>query len=426
MQVKLAYGKEGLDVELPDENIVKVLRTQKQDVVSNPFQLIDELLDKPTGSKPLKELARGKKSVCVVITDVTRPTPNEIILPPILKKIEEAGVAKEDIKILNATGLHEPNEGDVLRSMVGDYVYENYTIINHNARDDKELVYLGTTAAGSKVKLNKHYANAELKILTGLIEPHFMAGYSGGRKCICPGIVGAETICSMHSPKFLEDENSHVGVLEKNSFHEEILAVAKMAGGADFILNVLIDEEKNITQIVCGDMEEAHAEGIKMQSSVCVDTIDEEADIVITTNSGYPLDLNLYQTMKGMVVAMDAVKEGGTIIIASRCHTGIGGAEFIKMMDSFKGADDFIELITKGGFFEIDQWQIEEYCKALKKAEIMIYTEGVENERLARYGLIPVNSVEEGFAAALEKHGKNAKAAVIPKGPYVIPKVKNS
>lgn len=423
MRINLAYGKNGLSVNVPDANIAKVLRMKEARPIEDIAGAIEQSLVNPIGALPLKTIAKGKRSAVVVITDVTRPTPNHLILPPILHAIEDAGVLRSDITILIATGTHEPNEGETLRAMVGDSVFGKYRIVNHRADDAGEVRYLGTTKAGSRVSVNRHYLDADLKILTGLIEPHFMAGFSGGRKLICPGIVAAETVHSMHSPKFLEDERSKNGAVSGNPFHEEISEVARMAGGADLILNVTINEEKRITGIFAGDMFKAHEAGVAFVSSLCIDTIDRPADIVVTTNSGYPLDLNFYQTVKGMVCALDVVRPGGTIIIASRCEKGVGSAAFIDLLENFTTPEVFMKMILTPGFFKSEQWEVEELCKAVMKARVMVYSEGIPAERLSRYGVTPITSVEDGVAQCLKEYGQSARIAVIPKGPYVVARV---
>ncbi|MBI4977197.1 MAG: nickel-dependent lactate racemase [Spirochaetes bacterium] len=420
MKIHLAYGKDGIDVDVPDANLKKVLRMKEAKPVADVDTLMSQVLRNPIGCEPLNTIAKGRKNACVVITDVTRPTPNSIILPPLLTALEDAGLHRSDITILVATGTHEPNEGETLRGMVGDFVFKNYRIINHRSKEKKDMVDLGTTPAGSPVRINKHYVNADLKITTGLIEPHFMAGFSGGRKLICPGIAAAETVHAMHSPIFLEDARSKNGNLGGNPFHMEISEVARMAGGADFIVNVTIDEEKRITNIFAGDMTAAHQAGVAFVQSHAKDYIDAPADVVITTNSGYPLDLNFYQTVKGMVCALDVVREGGTIIIASRCHAGIGSDDFKKLLDGFTTPKAFLDMIHKPGFFASEQWEVEELCMALNKAKIMLYTEGISPDDISRYGVTPVSSVEDGIARCLKEYGPSASIAVIPKGPYVI------
>ncbi|MEK6794141.1 MAG: nickel-dependent lactate racemase [Spirochaetota bacterium] len=423
MRIKLAYGKDGLDVDVPDANIAKVLRMKAARPVADIETAIAQALENPIGTMPLRKLAAGKRNAVVVITDVTRPTPNHLILPPILRAIEDTGILRKDITILIATGTHEPNEGETLRAMVGDDVYAHYTIVNHRSDDAKEVCFIGTTKALSRVSVNRHYLDADLKILTGLIEPHFMAGFSGGRKLICPGIVASETVHSMHSPKFLEDARSKNGAIPGNPFHDEISEVARMAGGADLILNVTIDEEKRITGIFAGDLFKAHEAGVAFVSSLCIDTIDREADVVVTTNSGYPLDLNFYQTVKGMVSALDIVRPGGTIIIASRCEKGVGSIAFIDLLEAFTTPEAFMKMILAPGFFKSEQWEVEELCKAVMKVRVMVYTEGIPAEKLSRYGVTPIASVEDGIAQCLKDYGPSARIAVIPKGPYVVARV---
>jgi nickel-dependent lactate racemase len=422
MKITLPYGREGLDITVPDKNLMKVLRFTPAEPLSDPKAFISGLLQKPIGAPPLSHIAAGKGDACIVITDITRPTPHRVVLPPVLDALEAAGIGREHITLLVATGLHEPMGAKELEAMLGNEILARCRVENHSAVDASGLRHIGSTAAGTKAFVNRRYLDASLKIVTGLIEPHFMAGFSGGRKCVCPGISGAETIAAIHSPAFLEHPRSRNGILEGNIFHREISEVAAMAG-ADFTLNVMIDEQHHVTGAVAGDMEEAHSEGAAMVARMNTDTVPEAADIVITTNSGYPLDQNLYQAVKGMVCALDIVRDGGSIITASRCEAGLGSREFVELLECFAGPDEFLNTISCPGYYKKDQWEVEELCIALRKAKIMIYTEGVECETLCRYGLDPLKSVEEGITRCMETYGPDAKIAVIPAGPNLIARI---
>ncbi|MBC7333622.1 MAG: nickel-dependent lactate racemase, partial [Actinobacteria bacterium] len=356
--------------------------------------------------------------------DITRAVPTKLILEVLLSELESCGIAREQITILIATGLHRPNEGKELEILVGKEIAQKYRIINHNARDMESCKYIGNTKRGTPVILNRIYLNSDFKILTGLIEPHFMAGFSGGRKSVCPGISYMDMFRHFHGPQILESPNATNIILEGNPFHEESTEIARMAG-VDFIVNVTIDKNKEITRVFSGDLEKAFYEGARFcRESSCYE-IREEADIVLTSGGGYPLDINLYQTVKGMVGAIPAVRQGGMIIIASRCPEGIGSEEFTELLIEERDLEGFIEKISSPGFFKIDQWEFEELVKARKKAEIYLFSKGVGTSKYSH--LIPsstlkvVSSVDEAIEIGLKKYGSDARITVIPDGPYVIP-----
>ncbi len=423
MPIELRYGRSGLDIKLPPDLDVQMLHLNPLPPLENADEAIRRSFENPIDSLPLRELARGKKNACVVLCDVTRPVPNEAILCPMAQILEEAGIARENITFLIATGLHRPNVGEELREMVGDTLFDNYRFENHDAREDAAMTDLGDIAFGegqsARVALNSHYVNADLKITTGLLEPHFMAGYSGGRKVICPGIASGKTILQFHSPPMIGNPNARAGNLVANPIHAMSLAVAQKVG-CDFICNVTLDEERRITGVFSGNMEAAHQKGIEwidQSAKVAV----APAPIVVTTSAGYPLDTTFYQIVKGMVCALPALEKGGTLIIAASLSEGIGGPEFTKMCQSLTTVDEFLERIFSSPT-QIDQWQLQEMMLALQHAgQILIVSDGLSPETLGSLLLSPMPSVEAALEVARQKHGYGARAVVIPEGPYVTP-----
>jgi len=260
MLVRMSYGKQGLEVNVPDSNLADILRMIKTKPLDSPSEAVRKALDEPIASDSLGRLAQGKESVCIVVSDITRPVPNKIILPPMLDVLERSGIRRENIVILIATGIHRPNEGAELDEMLGADIAQSYRIVNHIAREQETHEYLGTTSRGIPVYVDKTYLNADLRILTGLIEPHLMAGYSGGRKAICPGLCPVETMKMMHGPLILEDERATTGIIDGNPFHEGAQEIARMAG-VDFIVNVDMNEKREVTGVFAGDLEKAHEEG---------------------------------------------------------------------------------------------------------------------------------------------------------------------
>ena len=419
MKIKLDYGSRGLEIEVPEKNLVKILSMKPSSPISNPEMAIEQALQNPIGTEPLSDLARGKKTACVVICDITRPVPNAVLLPPILKILEQNGIERKNITILIATGIHRPNLGDELIQLVGQEIAQKYRVINHYAKKSEEQVYLGKTSRDTDVFIDKAYINADLKITTGFIEPHLMAGFSGGRKLVCPGIASLETVKVMHSPKILEHPNAREGQIAGNPFHEEVIEMVRMAG-MDFMVNVSLDEDRNIVGIFAGDYIEAHAAGVDFVREHVGDTIGEPVDIVITSSAGAPLDATFYQSVKGMTAALPIVKKGGTIIISAECKEGLGSPEFTELVKSTMDTEDFMQKITEGGMFVIDQWQFEEFAKVRRKADVMIYSENLSQKDIHPNVATIIPSIESGIESALKKHGTDAKIAVIPRGPYVL------
>ena len=419
MRVHLEYGRTGLDVELPDRNVVGCLQYRPTEPLADPGAAIRQVLERPTGSPALRDLARGRRDACVVISDVTRPVPNQALLPPILETLEAAGIPRSEILILVATGMHRPNLGDELTEMLGPFVVENYRIENHHGPRRDEHTYLGETARGTPVWIDSRYVAADLKITTGLIEPHFMAGFSGGRKLICPGLAGLEVVQVWHGPDFLEHPRACSGCLDGNPIHEESTAIARMAG-CDFIVNVVIDAKRQILHVVAGEMVEAHLEGVALARESVTATLPEPADIVVTTSAGYPLDVTFYQCVKGMVTALPVVKPGGTIILAASFSEVVGSPEFQQVFDDNTTIDVFMERILNKSYFVMDQWQVEELAKAKRQAKVIVVSDGLPPETLRRLYVEPAVSVEAAVAEALAEHGPDATIAVIPKGPYVL------
>jgi len=422
MRVHLEYDRRGLVVDLPDRQFVKCLGYQPAEPLVDPRAAIRQRLAEPIGSPPLADLARTADNACVVISDVTRPVPNSTLLPPLLATLEQSGIARERILLLVATGLHRPNLGDELLEMVGSFVAGNYRIENHDGRDLSQHTYLGESPRGVPVWIDSRYVEAGLKVTTGLIEPHFMAGYSGGRKLVCPGLAALETIKVWHSPEFLEHPNARTGCLENNPVHEENTWIAQHAG-CDFILNAVIDQRRRILSVVAGDMEAAFTEGVDFVRKIVTDTLSEPVDIVVTSSAGYPLDTTFYQSVKGMVAGLPIVKPGGTIILAAGMSEGIGSPQFQQIFDENRSLEAFMDGIQQDDYFVMDQWQVEELAKVRRKAAVVVVTDGLQPETLARLFVEAAPTVEAAVADALAQYGNDATIAVIPKGPYVIAEV---
>jgi nickel-dependent lactate racemase len=413
------YGKTGLMVDLPNDKVIGPLEIKNAIPLANQSQAISDALANPIGSKPLAEIAKGKKTACILICDITRPVPNKVILPQILKTIEEAGVPRSGITILIATGLHRPNEGEELVELVGEDIANNYRVENHHGKETSEHDYLGITPKGVPVYIDSRYIRAELKITTGLIEPHLMAGYSGGRKVICPGIAGIETVKVWHGPKFLEHPNADCGIVEGNPVHEENTYIALMSG-CDFIVNVCVDGNRQITWAGAGDMIKAWEAGVSFVRQVVRVPIKEPVDIVLTSCAGYPLDITWYQAVKGLIGALPIIKKGGTIILVASLTEGLGSPEFQQVLSENPDLKAFKKRILETDYFVMDQWQLEEFAKVIEKCKVKVYSKGLEHSVLNKCHVTAIDSVEQAIAESLQEYGPLARIAVIPKGPYVL------
>ena len=422
MKVRLEYGRTGLDVDLPDKPVVRKLAYKNATPISDPNAAVRHVIAHPIGTPPLADLARGRKNACVVICDITRPVPNKLILTPILETLEAAGIPRDQITILVATGLHRPNEGEELVEMVGQEIVDRYRIENHHGTMLEEHTYCGDSPRGVPIWIDSRYVEADLKITTGLIEPHLMAGFSGGRKLICPGIAALETVKVWHGPDFLEHPKADCGILDGNPVHEENTWIGRHVG-CDFIVNVVIDSERRPLHFVAGDMEAAFLEGVAFVKDVVRDTVPEEMDVVITSSAGYPLDTTFYQAIKGLTGALPVVKQGGTIILAASLSEGIGSPEFQSVFRDNPSLEVFVERIMGKEYFVMDQWQVEELAKVCRKAKVKIVSDGLPKAELDKLFVEGAESVEQALADSLVEYGTNAKVAVIPKGPYVLAQV---
>jgi nickel-dependent lactate racemase len=422
MKVTLDYGKTGLDVTLPaDRLIAPPLAIRDALPLTDPAGALEEALRNPTGTRPLAELAKGKKTACVVICDITRPVPNKLLLPPVLRTIEAAGVPRDGITILVATGLHRPNEGDELVELVGEEIARTFRCENHHGKAADEHDYLGTTPNGVPAWIDRRYTRADLKITTGLIEPHLMAGYSGGRKVICPGIAGLETVKVWHGPKFLEHPKADCGVVEGNPVHEENTRIARMAG-CDFIVNVCIDGKRRVTWLGAGDMIRAWEDGVKFCREVTKAGVPRLADVVVTSCAGYPLDTTWYQAVKGLTGALPIVREGGTIVLAASLTEGLGSPEFQRQLADYETKGKY-DRPAESDTCEMDEWQLVMFRKVLVHSKVKVVSHGLPAEVLRRCRVEPAESVERAVADSLAEYGPGATVAVIPKGPYVLPYV---
>jgi nickel-dependent lactate racemase len=414
MRAGLLCGQEKVGVDLPDS--VEVLKMKDLAPLADPVASVHDALCHPIDSPALKDIAPGKKNACVVISDITRPVPNKIILPPLLEVLEKSGIKKRDITILISTGMHRPNLGEELESMVGRPVMEQYNIVNHYCRKSEEYRRIDEID-GAPIEINRHYLDADLKILTGLIEPHFYAGYSGGRKAILPGVSSFETMKFMHSYKMIDHPMVTNCVLDGNPFHEYGIRVTELAG-ADFILNVVINKERNVSGVFAGHYNHAHLAGCDLVYRHSAVPVDGLMDLVITSGGGYPLDATFYQISKALICAKNILKRGGSIVVACECREGLGSLEFCGIMRSVCSPTEFFEGYCDPENFVIDQWCAQNIYQVLDYAgKVYVYSPGLSYEDVMKMGAIKIEDVQPTVTRLLQNHGR---AAVIPEGPYVV------
>ncbi|MDB5350836.1 MAG: hypothetical protein JWN86_2083 [Planctomycetota bacterium] len=422
LDLTLDYGRNGLAVKLPAARVEGPLEIRAVPPLADPEAAVEAMLKSPIGTRPLSELAASKRDACILVCDITRPVPNATILRPMLRTLHEAGIPADKILILVATGLHRPSTEAERVEMLSAEIAAAYRVEDHHGTILEEHTYLGTTENGVPAWIDSRYINADLKITTGLIEPHLMAGYSGGRKLICPGIASLETVKLWHGPRFLEHPKADCGFLEGNPVHEENTRIAKMAG-CDFIVNVTLDSQRRVTSVVAGDMEAAFLEGVRFVESVVKAPVSAEMDIVVTSAAGYPLDTTFYQAVKGLTGCLPIVKQGGTIILAASLSEGIGSPEFESLFRENATLEGFMERILGKDYFVMDQWQLEELAKVRRKVRVKVVSDGLSPEVLSTLFVEPAESVERALADSLDDYGPDARVAVIPKGPYVLPLV---
>jgi nickel-dependent lactate racemase len=421
MQIDFAFGKQGLRLNLPSGFNYRILEPRSAQPLGDAAAAIERALDSPTGCPPLEELARGKKSAAISVCDITRPVPNRVTLPPILRRLERAGIPRDAVTILIATGLHRPASDAEIREIVGDEIASSIRVVNHNARALAEHRALGHTASGTPVYVDERFIAADLHLTLGFIEPHLMLGYSGGRKLIAPGLAAQETIKVLHSSRFMRDPRSCEGSIVDNPLHHELLEIARMARH-DFLLDVTLGAGKPgarpITGVFAGDPVRAHAAGVQWISGVMLEKVDEPVDAVITTAAGYPLDLTWYQAIKGVTAAQHIVRDGGTILLLAQCSEGTGAAEFTRMFTTM-GDRDFMKHIEAQPV-EIDQWQLEKLALVTERKQVLWYIPGVAAALQPKVWGRTFASAEEAAAALFQSLKPGAKVAVVPEGPYVL------
>ena len=421
--IKMPYSKNCIDANIPDENLIKILESKAHNYKAELSQqeIVHRALDNPIESKSLEELVQGKNNVVVITSDHTRPVPSKITMPIILDRIRKVN-PNINIKILIATGYHRPTTKEEMINKFGEKIVKNETIINHISKNRDDLVKVGILPSGGELWLNKTAMEAELLIAEGFIEPHFFAGFSGGRKSILPGIAGAETILANHCSEFISNKNARTGILKNNPIHADMLYAAKVSN-LSFILNVVIDKDKKIINAFSGDSEFAHAKGCDFVKNLSkVDNV--KADIVVTSNGGYPLDQNIYQSVKGMTSAEACCNEGGIIIMVCACNDGHGGQSFYDQMANASTPKDILDKVLKIPRNKTipDQWEFQILARILDKYKVIMVTDMCDPQMIKNMHMSHAYTFEQALNEAFELKGETSKVVVIPDGVSVVVK----
>jgi nickel-dependent lactate racemase len=419
MKVELAYGKTGLEVNLPDDADVTVVAPQYVRGLPDPAGALREALRQPIGSPPLKASVKSSHQVGVAFSDITRPTPNHLILPALLRALDH--VPDRQIVLFNATGTHRTNTEAELRTMLGDGIVDRYRIVQNDAADGDTHVLVGRATSGNDVWIQREFVACDVRILTGFIEPHLFAGFSGGGKAVLPGLALLETVMRNHSAANLDSPRARWGITHGNPLWEEIREAAAMVHPT-FLLNVTLNRDGQITGVFAGDCEEAHARGCAFVEETAMVPVPEPFDVVIGSNSGYPLDLNLYQSVKGMSAAAQVVKQGGSIVVAADCWDGIPDhGEYGRLLQEAGSLESLLDMVRAPGFQRQDMWQVHAQALICQRADVYFYSHNLSDAQIESALLRPCRDVEATVARLRRRHGPGATMCVLPEGPQAIP-----
>lgn len=407
-----------MDLDLPGSFEYRVLESVSAPPLPDAVGAIAAALDHPVAGPPLSVLAAGKRTAAISVCDITRPAPNRVVLPPLIRCLEAAGVPKAGIRILIATGLHRGATDAEIRQIVGEEIASQFEVANHDARNQQSHRFLGTTRSGTPVWIDERFVGADLHLTLGFIEPHLMLGFSGGRKLVAPGLAAEATIKQLHSSRFMRDPRTHEGSILDNPLHQELLEIAGMARH-DFIVDVSLARDRRIAAVFAGEPVAAHRAGVEWVRSALFQPLDQLADAVITTGAGYPLDQTYYQTIKGITAAAQVVRPGGRILVFGECAEGVGAAEFSQMVREFDSDVAFMRAIERAPV-TIDQWQLEKLALATQKAEVFYCVPGVPDEYLPALWGRGFRNAPDALKAFFAGLSPASRVAVIPDGPYVL------
>lgn len=414
--MKLKYGKEEIQLPIQDKNIIQILNSNKQKALLYPENRLKNLLKNPINSPSLKDLVNQKKAkkILIVVNDITRPTPYEVILPPLLDELHQIGIKKENIIFMVATGIHRSNSQEEIKEIFGENIFSTYKFINHDC-DDPHSKDLGNLKSGNKLWIDPIVSDIDFIITTGVIVPHYFAGFSGGRKSILPGICGRKTIEANHAR--MVHPNARAGNLKGNPVHQEMQEAAEKVG-VDFNINVVTNEYHEIIEIVAGELLASWQQGVEICKQIYICPIEKKADVVIVSAGGYPKDINVYQAQKALDNAYQAVKSGGTIILLAECSEGYGEPTFEKWIEEANAPDDIIKRLKKK--FVLGGHKAYSIAKLVKEVEV-ISISSLPPEKIRKLFFISMENITQALNYVKEKHGEDFKAYILPSGNTVLP-----
>ena len=414
MKVKLAYGRDGLEVDLPRERTTVIEPTYVPGL-PDAEGAIRTALRNPIGTAPLRQIVKQGQSVAISVCDITRPMPSRTLLPVLLGELRH--LPPQDITILIATGTHRTNTDEELAEMLGEEVSSKYRVVNHDGFDNDLLEKIGSTEAGIEVSLNRRWVESDVRITTGFVEPHFFAGFSGGPKMVAPGLAGFPTIMRLHDAAMIGHPDARFAVTVGNPIHDAIREIAGMSG-VDFAVDVTINREHRITSVYAGELFAVHNATCAVARRLAMQPVNSAFDVVLTTNSGYPLDQNLYQAVKGMSAAAQVVRDGGRIICAAECSEGIPEhGQYRRILTSRGSPAELLEMIQQPGFDRHDQWQAQIQAQIQMKADVYLKSGFLTPQQVTEAHLKPVELIEDAIAEC----GPDARICVLPEGPQTIP-----
>ena len=418
MRVKLDYGTDGLNVDLPDERVT-VIEPMPRPAVHDTAATLTAAIQSPIGCSPLRQQVRKGQRVAISVCDITRAQPRREQLAALFDEMPD--IPRSDITIFIATGTHRSNTDDELERMLGRDILSTCRVVNHDARDAAALAFVGRSSTGVPVHLNREFLQADIRITTGFVEPHFFAGFSGGPKMVAPGLAGLETVMTLHDASRIGHPNATWGITEGNPVHDDVREIARTVG-VHFALDVTLNREQQITAAFAGDILEQHRAACRYAKETAMRAVPQPFDVVLTTNSGYPLDQNLYQAVKGMSAAAKIVKRGGTIVCASECRDGLPShGSYGAVLASQPTPEALLAMINSPGYSTPDQWQVQVQSQIQLKARVFVKTSGLSASEVSAAHFTPVDDVSKTVQDALTRAGAAATLCVLPQGPQTIP-----
>jgi lactate racemase len=423
MRVRLDYGVQGLEVDIPEERTT-VIEPYHRAAVADSHSALLAAMRAPLQAMPLRELVRAGQRVAISVCDITRAQPRRQMLRAVFAELPHT--SPEDVTILIATGTHRTNTPSELEQMLGRDIVARYRVVNHDARDSSSLEFVGTTSSGVRVHLNREFLRADVRITTGFVEPHFFAGFSGGPKMVAPGLAGIETVLTLHDARRIGHPCATWGITEGNPIHDDVREIARMIG-VDFAVDVTLNREQQITAAFAGDLFVEHRAACAHATQTAMRAVPAPFDVVLTSNSGYPLDQNLYQAVKGMSAAAKIVRRSGTIICAAECRDGVPAhGSYGQVLSSAPSPEELLAMIATPGYSVPDQWQVQIQAQVQRTAEVQVKTSGLTAAQIRAAHLTPIDDVSVAVRDALAKAGAGATLCVLPQGPQTIPYVRNT